>query len=124
MPADHKVSVAWQIVFTFIPIANFWAFHRISKLRKYVLYVIVPMIAVSVAISAYISSISDALEASFGYPGYFDLISGNLSTMSLLSLASNAIGIGLHAFAIYLMIIWSRQHNKQFDPPAVQSSES
>jgi hypothetical protein len=34
LPANHKVSVGWQIVFTFIIVLNFWAFYRIRKLRK------------------------------------------------------------------------------------------
>jgi hypothetical protein len=54
MPANHKVSVGWQIVFTFIPIVNFWAFYRIRKLRKYVLYVVAPSIIVSLAYISYI----------------------------------------------------------------------
>jgi len=58
MPANHKVSVAWQIVATFVPIANFWAFYRIRKLRKYVLYVIVPEIVVSIALLAYYYSVN------------------------------------------------------------------
>src|SRR5687768_11519840 len=51
MPADDKVSVAWQIVFTFIPIVNLWAFYRIRRLRKYLLYVVVPVIVLSVLIT-------------------------------------------------------------------------
>jgi len=124
LPANHKVSVAWQIVSTFIPIVNFWAFYRIKKLQKYFLYVIVPMIAVSIAVAVYISSKSNSLEASFAYPGYFDILFGDLSSMSVLSIVSNAISIGLHAFAIYLVIIWSRQYNKQFDQPVTQPTES
>ncbi|HEX2556733.1 MAG TPA: hypothetical protein VHK86_00290, partial [Nitrososphaera sp.] len=56
MPANHKVSVAWQIVFTFIPILNLWAFYRIRKLRKYLLFVVVPSIIVSILLLAYIQS--------------------------------------------------------------------
>ena len=121
VPANHKVSVAWQIVFSFVPILNLWAFYRIKKLRKYFLYIIVPTIAVSIALAIYISSKSDSLEASFGYPGYFGMPFNALSSMSALSTISNAISIGLHAFGIYLVIIWSRQHNRQFDQPTTQT---
>jgi hypothetical protein len=31
--------------------------------------------------------------------------------------AANAIGFGLQGLAVYLVIIWSRRHNKQFDQP-------
>jgi hypothetical protein len=54
MPANNKVSVCWQIVFTFLPVLNFWASYRIRKLRKHVLHVTAPEIAVSVFL-AYIS---------------------------------------------------------------------
>src|SRR5213593_4532461 len=77
MPANRKVSVAWQIIFTFIPILNLWAFYRIKKLRKYFLYIIVPMIAVSIGIAVYISSKTDSVEASFAYPGYFGMPFGD-----------------------------------------------
>jgi len=49
---NQKVSVAWQIVFTFIPVVNFWAFYRIRKLRKYVLYILVPSLIVGIAYAA------------------------------------------------------------------------
>ena len=64
MPAHTKVSVAWQTVFTFLPIVNFWAFYRMRKLCKYVLYVIVPSIALSITINFHF--------AVFGATGQFD----------------------------------------------------
>lgn len=54
MPANSKVSVGWQIVFTFLPIVNFWAFYRIRKRRRYVLYVIMPSIVVSIVSYSYL----------------------------------------------------------------------
>jgi len=82
------------------------------------------MIAVSIAGAVYISSKSNSLEASFAYPGYFGIPFGDLSSMSVLSIVSNAISIGLHVFAIYLVIIWSRQYNKHFDQPVTQSTRA
>ena len=58
MPANHEVSVAWQIVFTFLPIVNYWAFYRVRKLRKYVLYVVVPAMLLNIAVSAYLYDVS------------------------------------------------------------------
>lgn len=117
MPADRKVSVGWQVVFTFIPVANFWAFYRIRRLRKYLLYIIVPEIIISVAIGAYDPS---PLRTETADPrpvipdDIFEILSDDLV------IASYAISIALHGLTIYLIIIWSRQHNRQYDQPTVQ----
>jgi len=106
MPANHRVSVAWQIVFTFIFGLNFWAFSRIRKLRKYLLYVFVPSVASSAALFWYISE-----------KGYWVSSWGDAFALPPV-IAANVIGLGLQGFAIYLVIIWSRQHNKIYDTPA------
>jgi hypothetical protein len=70
-PANHKMSVAWQIVFTFIPIADLWAFYRIKRLKKYILYVVVPQIAVSIIINYFsFRRIADDEPIRFLYPGF------------------------------------------------------
>ena len=115
MPANHKVSAGWQIVFTFLPIVNFWAFYRIRKLRKYVLYLVVPEIIASIILVAYISNIG--LWVPYGDDG---LAFGNPG-QSVLAIFSNIVGWGLQGFAIYLVIIWSRKHNQQFDQPPTQA---
>jgi len=113
MPANHKVSVAWQIVATFVPIANFWAFYRIRKLRKYVLYVIVPEIVVSIALLAYYYSVNAGTAW-----GDDALAFGDPSSMFAFQVLGGIVGYGLQGFAIYLVIIWSRQHNKVHDTTA------
>jgi len=115
MPANHKVSVAWQIVFTFITGLNFWAFYRIRKLRKYLLYVILPSIVVLVW---YISEIgwwfSPPAWATTNVPG--DILSYREPWVVWLpQIVASAILWALQGFAIYLAVIWSRQHNKQLD---------
>lgn len=111
MPANHKVSVGWQIVFTFLPIVNFWAFYRIRKLRKFVLYVLVPEILVLTIIIASMYSRPTASP--------YDFVVPDSSVWTI----GNVISIGLQALAIYLVIIWSRQHNKQFDQPTQSTSQ-
>jgi len=122
LPANNKVRVAWQIVFTFIPIVNFWAFYRIRKLRKYVLYVVVPEMVIGIIATVY----------TFG--NIIDLQmkaeSTTLTLERLVFLSSayrwsifQVISWGLQAWAIYLVIIWSRKHNRQFDQPATQKHE-
>lgn len=110
MPADKKVSVGWQIVFTFLPIINFWAFYRIRRLRKYLLYIIVPQIIISVAIGAYTSStnVQDYSDFVFEEPDdVFDVYSNPIF------IGSYAVSFALQGLTIYLVIIWSRQHNRQ-----------
>lgn len=123
MPANKKVSVGWQIVFTFLPVVNFWAFYRIRRLRKYVLYVIVPQIILSIALGAYTSSVVGERFGSMYMPDGSDTFdSSALSDPVIIS--SYAISIVLQGLTIYLIVIWSRQHNRQYDQPPTQSSSS
>lgn len=120
MPADHKVRVGWQIVFTFLPVVNFWAFYRIRRLRRYVLFIIVPQIAISAIIFSYmldttkLFSLNDATR------------SNEISNESQIALfAINYLGgIVLQGITIYLIIIWSRAHNRQFDGPTAHTAPS
>lgn len=109
MPANTKVSVAWQIVFTFLPIVNFWAFYRIRKLRRYLLFVIVPEIVISIVIIASMYSRPTASP--------YDFVAPNYTVWAL----GNVISIGLQGLAIYLVIIWSRLHNRRVDASTGQA---
>jgi hypothetical protein len=121
MPANHKVSVAWQIVFTFLPVVNFWAFYRIRKLRKYLLYVFVPSTILSVGILTYYYS--DPSYAKLGDDGAAFGQPNNIVPVTMINpvqivrpfIPATIIGWGLQGFAVYLVIIWSRQHNRSFD---------
>jgi len=123
MPANHKVSVAWQIVFTFLPILNLWAFYRIRKLRKYFLIVLLPEMAIAAYFTIEISMIQFAALLNERSTGQY--VSPNISFMPTLefSIIIQAIGWALQGLSIYLVIIWSRQHNNQFDMPATQPPE-
>lgn len=107
MPANHKVSVSWQILFTFITGLNFWAFYRIRKLQKYLLFVFAPSIAASMVLFA---MIYDRLHLGPGDPYDFVALGPVEQIFPLVSL-------GFQALAIYLVIIWSREHNRMFDMP-------
>jgi hypothetical protein len=106
LPANKKVSVGWQIVFTFIPVANLWAFYRIRKLRRFVLFIVLPSAVISIMIIASMYSQPVASPYDFIVPNPAIWITGNM------------VSIGLQASSIYLVIIWSRQHNKQFEQPS------
>lgn len=118
MRANEKVSVAWQIVFTIFPVVSFWAFYRIRRLRKYLLYVIIPSIVFSTIFSIYNSS---SLETSFSYWGSPDDPVRNFITVSGAIIYANAVGLAFTAFAIYLVIIWSRLHNRRVDASTGQA---
>jgi hypothetical protein len=102
MPAACKVSVGWQIVATLIIIANFWAFYRIRKLRKYLLYVILPEAIVSGIIMWY------------GYNGSYSFMGINPLDPSIPYL-SIAASIALQGLSIYLVVKWSREHNQKYE---------
>ncbi|MGI0014520.1 MAG: hypothetical protein ACREBU_13930 [Nitrososphaera sp.] len=133
MPENHKVSVAWQIVFTFLPVVNFWAFYRIRKLRKYLLYVFVPSVVLIIIIFAYVYGSGVFLRPAWantndpdntmplGGPVYepYDFVTPG----PIVSTIGSIIGLGLQGFAIYLVIIWSRQHNRFDTPPPTQPLE-
>jgi len=135
MPANHKVSVAWQIVFTFIPIVNFWAFYRIRKLLRYLLYVILPSAVLSIIFSIYAAVLSFAgawvsqpQQSTTNGSGMTEFTEKWPSLPPLspefwyAAVIGNIISFGFQGFAIYLVIIWSRQHNRQFDQPTSQSA--
>lgn len=117
MPAEKKVSVAWQIVFMFLPIVNFWAFYRIRRLRRYVLYIIIPQIIISIAIGAYTSSTFAADYPDFGFGESADPL---VMFSNPIIIASYAISFALQGLTIYLIIIWSGQHNRRFDQSTLQ----
>ena len=123
MPANHKVSVAWQIVFTFTPIVNFWAFHRVGRLTKYVLYVILPTIGIAIPLSLFIfvttnliitERQSTDIEAAIAARDNFT------QTFSYVPILNYVISAGFQAISIYLVIRWSRRYNQQFDQTAMQ----
>ncbi|HEX7033592.1 MAG TPA: hypothetical protein VF172_11390 [Nitrososphaera sp.] len=122
MPANHKVSVGWQIVFTFIGILNLWAFYRIRKLRKYLLYVVAPSVVVSVVLVLYlIGSTGTARQSDSLNPAdqWFPYSEEQLPFVVL----SYAANFALQGFSVYLVIVWSREHNRKFDQPAVQPAD-
>ncbi len=117
MPADQKVSVGWQIVATFNITANLWAFYGIRKLRKYLLYVAMPSIVVSIwYISDIVLWLRPPAWATTSVPG--DLLVDRADvwqSFSLTMIIANTILWGLQGVAVYLVLIWSREHNQEFD---------
>ena len=112
MPAKGPVSVLWQIIFVvFIPILDLWAFYRIKKLKKYLLYVYVPQIVVGGIIVGIILSMAfeeNSLEK-------LENFSEDLENNDLTLIISNILmGLGFTIFSIYLIATWSERWNKKF----------
>lgn len=125
MPAKGKVSIRWQIVFAIISPVNLWAFYRIKKLRKYILYVIIPSAILVFALSLvgyYEMTLIDPSGGQMGsdaitplhpyttpikpHMGKFDVIPYNIISIG--------VSIGLTVFSVYLVVKWSRQWDGQF----------
>lgn len=130
MPANHKVSVGWQIVFTFVTVLNFWAFYRIRKLRKYLLYVIVPELILTTAYFAFFSTTgaydllfqSSNIRPDLSAPGDVQSeLDRELEVSTTAYAIYLTIGLALHGLTIYLVVIWSQKHNRAFDAPPSQA---
>lgn len=115
MPATRPVSLGWQFIFAFIPILNVWAFYRIRRLRKYFLLVIVPQFAILAAIGM---STSNMVLVRFVHPP-LGLVwpDPNLKLSSEGDFDAAVLGVALQVLTLYLVIKWSREHNRQFDVP-------
>ncbi|MDH3203088.1 MAG: hypothetical protein OEL81_00215 [Nitrosopumilus sp.] len=109
MPAKGPVSVLWQIIFTFIPILDLYAFYRIKKLRRYFLYVVTPVIGITIVIIT-IFVIGGLQSPDFS----FDDDSVTSKNEELLSLIFVPIEIGFNILTIYFVYTWSKKWNAQF----------
>lgn len=117
MPANGPVKIIWQIIFTFIPILDLWAFYRIKKLRRYFLFVVIPASVILIIIIA-VDVVTNLDSPMFDDPNYDPFMNDNPAFLAI-SIASPIIEIGFHILTIYLVYVWSKQWNNQF-----QSSES
>ena len=115
MPAEGKVSLVWQIIMVLlIPIAGIWAFYRIKKLTKAFLYLILPeiilvvLVIVSIVLSMPDEGMVESLES-------FDEASGGYDPLTFgITILSSVVGLGITALAIYLIIKWTEEWNRQF----------
>ncbi len=106
MVKQKSVTVAWQVVFTFIPFVNLWAFYRIQKLRLYLLIIIGSSIIAGIIMGIIMVII---MGIAFGSPG---------SSMEMLDvsyyISSIGVSIAIQLLAIYLVVKWSRNWNAKF----------
>ncbi|MCV0398577.1 MAG: hypothetical protein K5785_01125 [Nitrosarchaeum sp.] len=115
-----RVSIKWQILFSLISPLNIWAFYRIKKLRRYVLYVLVPSLAVSgimFTAAYYEAMVLDPLEQdasteqTLSYMTPIEPQVGKLDAMPY-PLISIATSVAFSSLSAYLVIKWSREWNE------------
>jgi di/tricarboxylate transporter len=101
----------WQIIFVvFVPILDLWAFYRIKKLRKYLLYVYLPQIIIGGVIAGFILSMVFEESSLDRLESFSEDLQGN----DLILVVSNIVlGLGFTIFSIYLIATWSEKWNKQ-----------
>ncbi len=110
MPAKGPVSVLWQIILVvFIPILDLWAFYRIKKLKKYLLYIYVPQLLIGGIIVGLI--IGTAFEEN-GIEKLENFSEDLEANELVLVIPSIVMGMGFTIFSIYLIAIWSEKWNK------------
>ena len=110
MPAKGKVSLPVQTIFCIIPILDMYAAYRITKLRKYLLIMILVIaIPVSVASSIFLPTDVEGLE------GFTNLLIFYYGVDDNQFIFSVVVQIGTILFAIFLIRRWSKQWNLQFE---------
>ena len=112
MPAKGKVNIMWQIVFVlFIPIADIWAFYRIKKLQKSIIYLVLPSIGLLGLIMVPVMFM--AVEAE-NNPEKREEISEDIMANVIIIIIASIGSVALQIWAIYLIFKWSEEWNKQF----------
>ena len=117
MPAEGRVSIIWQIIFVlFIPIADIWAFYRIKKLQKAILYLFIPAITLMAVmfvpiIMIAVEGVENNLQDDEQWEKEFES-----NPLMLVAIIGSSIGYtGLAILSIYLIYKWSEEWNKRFE---------
>jgi len=95
MPAQGQVKLWHQIVLLFIPFAAIWAFYRIEKLTKALLYISLPSFAVQGVMAIIMTSLIDTIDP-------------------VVSILLSLVTLPLTVWAIYLIVRWTREWNAKF----------
>ena len=115
MPAEGKVSLAWQIIMVlFIPIAGIWAFYRIKRLQKAFMYIMLPEIVIVMIVMVATIMLIPGENAMDSLATFSDDESTFEPTVFGLMILSSAVSLGITAMAIYLIIKWTEEWNNQF----------
>jgi len=108
--AKGKISVGWQIVFSFIPGVLIWSFFRIKKLRLFVLTMAGPAVAAIYAIPL-ILDMPDYYERC---TSFFNVIVDESCFIQEVIILSIVVNVIYHGFKTYYIIKWTRKSNESF----------
>ncbi len=131
MPSTHKVSIFWQIVFTFISFVDLWAAYRIKKLQKFLLFFVIPVTILNWILPFAILAISSpgdmsTLNDSFSNETDFSVFMLTYQTTMIQNIPYYAIitvsAILSQSWKIYLIYTWSKQFNQSFTDEKMHNS--
>ena len=108
--AKRKISVGWQIVFSFIPGVLIWSFFRIKKLRLFVLTMAGPAVA-AIYVLPLILGRPDYYERC---AGFFNVIVDESCFVQEIVISSIVVNVIYHGFKTYFIIKWTRKWNESF----------
>ena len=123
MPPNTQVNIKWQILFSLISPLNIWAFYRIKKLQKFLLYVLVPSMIVGgslFGIGYYEITIIEPLEDYNNKyppptrPPHMTPIEPQVRKFDAIPYLPIGVTayVGFSALSVYLAIKWSREWNQ------------
>ena len=110
MVSKGKVNILWQIIFVaIIPFGYIWAFYKIKKVKKMILYVELPTIALML--------LMDGLLLFSGFPITEEEVEiWEPDPEFFIPIIVGLIGfVVIMAFAIYFVYKWSIEWNQKFD---------
>ena len=109
MPAEGPVKMIWQIIFSFIPILDLWSRYRIKKLGKYILYIYVPIFAITFGLIGVVAIMY--LEDPTSIEPLDD---SDSMAVAIMSIVITPFSLGITILSIYLVYRWTIEWNRQF----------
>ena len=109
--AKGKLSVFWQIIFSFIPGMLIWSFFRIKKLRLFVVMMAGPAVATIYILPLIVVGPHYYEKCE---PSFFAIILDESCLMETLIIPSIAVNVIYHGFKTYFIIKWTRKWNQSF----------
>ena len=108
--AKGKISVVWQIIFSFIPGVLIWSFFRIKKLRLFLLMMAGPAVVITYILPIILVG-----------PEYHEMCTSIISVMpedscmnESLFISNVILNVIYHGFKTYFIIKWTRRWNENF----------
>ena len=110
MVKDEPVSLMRQTIYAIIPILDIYAAYRVTRLRKYLLIMILVGIPVSIA-----DSVMFPDDRAVTYDGFIEFLTFYYGVNTDHFIFSFVVWVGSILIAIYLIRRWSKIWNKKFE---------